>query len=151
MTPWDSLGQNTGVGSFSLLHRIFPSQGSIPGLPHCRQMLYPLCYHMAKQPLYQRSWNSILWEKFRERIISRCTGPLMPIHPRAAHRNLTRLEVRFWDWLQKHQPLAKCNDKPEFNSNMTYQNIAPNCILSIPHEGLEEAPRSLLLGSSIGI
>ena len=34
---------------------------------------------------------------------------------------------------------------------MTYQNIAPNCILSIPHEGFEEAPGSLLLGSSIGI
>ena len=103
--------------------------------------------HMAKQHLYQRSWNSILWERLRERIISRCTGPLLPIYPRAAHRNLTRLEVRFGAWLQKHQPLTKYNHKPEFNSNMTYQNIAPNCILSIPHEGLEEAPGSLLVGS----
>ena len=33
-------GQNTGVGSLSLLQGIFPSQGSNPGLPHCRKILY---------------------------------------------------------------------------------------------------------------
>ena len=32
--PWDSPGQNTGVGSLSLLQGIFPAQGSNPGLPH---------------------------------------------------------------------------------------------------------------------
>ena len=32
-------GQNTGVDSFSLLQGIFPTQGSNPGLPHCRQIL----------------------------------------------------------------------------------------------------------------
>ena len=36
-SPWDSPGQNTGVGSLSLLQGIFPTQGSNPGLPHCRQ------------------------------------------------------------------------------------------------------------------
>ena len=40
--PWDSAGQNTGVGSLSLLQGIFPSQGSNPSLPHCRQILYEL-------------------------------------------------------------------------------------------------------------
>ena len=42
--PWNPLGQNTGVGSLSLLHGIFPTQGSNPGLPHCRQILYQLSY-----------------------------------------------------------------------------------------------------------
>ena len=37
---WNSPGENTGVGSLSLLQGIFPSQGSNPGLPHCRQILY---------------------------------------------------------------------------------------------------------------
>ena len=32
-TPWDSPGQNTGVGSLSLLQGIFPTQGSNPHLP----------------------------------------------------------------------------------------------------------------------
>ena len=35
-SPWNSLGQNTGVSSLSLLQEIFPTQGSNPGLPHCR-------------------------------------------------------------------------------------------------------------------
>ena len=38
-SPWNSLGQDTGVGSLSLLQGIFPTQGSSPGLPHCRQIL----------------------------------------------------------------------------------------------------------------
>ena len=40
--PWNSPGQNTGVGSLSLFQGIFPTQGSNPGLPHCRQILYEL-------------------------------------------------------------------------------------------------------------
>ena len=39
-TVWNSLGQNTGVGSLSLLQGIFPTQGLNPGLPHCRWILY---------------------------------------------------------------------------------------------------------------
>ena len=33
-SSWNSPGQNTGVGSCSLLQGIFPTQGSNPGLPH---------------------------------------------------------------------------------------------------------------------
>ena len=33
-SSWNSLGQNTGVGSLSLLQGIFLTQGSKPGLPH---------------------------------------------------------------------------------------------------------------------
>ena len=36
-SPWNSSGQNTEVGILSLLQGIFPTQGSNPGLPHCRQ------------------------------------------------------------------------------------------------------------------
>ena len=43
-SPWNSPGQNTGVGSLSLLQEIFPMQGSNPGLPHCRQILYQLSH-----------------------------------------------------------------------------------------------------------
>ena len=35
-SPWTSPRQNTGVSSLSLLQGIFPTQGSNPGLPHCR-------------------------------------------------------------------------------------------------------------------
>ena len=43
-SPWNSPGQNTGVGSRSLLQGIFPTQGSNPGLLHCRQILYQLSH-----------------------------------------------------------------------------------------------------------
>ena len=41
-SPWNSPGQNTGVGSLSLLQGIFPTQGANPDLPHCRRILYQL-------------------------------------------------------------------------------------------------------------
>ena len=46
-TPWDSPGQNTGVGSLSLLQGIFPTQGSNPGVLHCRQILYQLSHKVS--------------------------------------------------------------------------------------------------------
>ena len=42
--PWDSPGQNTGMGRFSLLQGVFPTQGLNPGLPHCRWILYQLSH-----------------------------------------------------------------------------------------------------------
>ena len=41
-SPWNSPGQNTGVGSLSLLQGIFPTQGSNPGLPHYTWVFYQL-------------------------------------------------------------------------------------------------------------
>ena len=40
----DSPGKNTRVGCHALLQEIFLTQGSNPGLPHCRQILYPLSH-----------------------------------------------------------------------------------------------------------
>ena len=44
LCPWDSPGKNTGVGCHALLQGIFPTQGSNPGLLHCRWILYQLSY-----------------------------------------------------------------------------------------------------------
>ena len=43
-SPWSSPGQNTGVGSHSLLQEIFPTKEQKPDLPHCRQSLYQLSH-----------------------------------------------------------------------------------------------------------
>ena len=40
----DSPGKNTRVGCHALLQGIFPTQGSNPGLPHCRWILYQLSH-----------------------------------------------------------------------------------------------------------
>ena len=43
-SPWNSPGQNIGVGSLSLLQGIFPNQGSNLGLQHCRWIPYQLSH-----------------------------------------------------------------------------------------------------------
>ena len=43
----DSPGQNTGVGCHVLLQGIVPTQGSNPGLPRCRQILYCLSHQRS--------------------------------------------------------------------------------------------------------
>ena len=43
-SPRNSPSYNTGVDSLSLLQGIFPTQGSNPGLPRCRQILYQLSH-----------------------------------------------------------------------------------------------------------
>ena len=49
---WNSPGQNTGVGSLSLLQGIFPTQGSNPGLLHRRWILYQLSHQGCWTVLY---------------------------------------------------------------------------------------------------
>ena len=39
LSPWDFPGKTIGVGCHLLLQGIFPTQGSNPGLLHCRQTL----------------------------------------------------------------------------------------------------------------
>ena len=43
-SPWNSSGQNTGVGSCSLLQGIFSIQGLNPSFLHCRWILHQLSH-----------------------------------------------------------------------------------------------------------
>ena len=70
-SPWNSLGQNTGVGSLSLLQGIFWTQGSNPGLPHSRWILYKLshqgssrilewvAYPFSSRSFWLRNWTRV--------------------------------------------------------------------------------------------
>ena len=70
-SPWNSLGQNTGVGSLSLLHRIFPTQGSNPGILHCRQTLHCLSHQGSPYQLgidkREYEISECVWERQQER------------------------------------------------------------------------------------
>ena len=44
LLDWNSPVKNTGVGICSLLQGFFPTQGSNPGLLHCRQIFYHLSH-----------------------------------------------------------------------------------------------------------
>ena len=70
-SPWKSPGQNTGVGSLSLLQGIFPTQGLNPGLPQCRQILYQLSHkgswRILKRVAYPFSCRSS-WPRNQTRV-----------------------------------------------------------------------------------
>ena len=52
---WDSPGKNTRVGCHAFFQGIFSTQGSNPGLPHCRQILY--CLNYQGSPLFVFSYT----------------------------------------------------------------------------------------------
>ena len=49
-SAWNSPGQNTGVGSLSLLQGIFPTQGSNPGLPQAGRFFTSWATGKTKNP-----------------------------------------------------------------------------------------------------
>ena len=58
-SPWNSPGQNTGVGSLSFLQGILPTHRSNLGLPHCRRILYQLS-HKGEDKKILSGFNTIL-------------------------------------------------------------------------------------------
>ena len=58
-SSWTSPGQSTGVGSLSLLQGIFPTQGSNPGLPHCRWIFYQLSHKRSPRILVWVAYQGI--------------------------------------------------------------------------------------------
>ena len=74
-TPWTiySPGQTAGMDSRCLLQEIFPTPGSNPGLPHCRQILYQLnhqgsprilewvAYPFSRGSSGLRNWTKVSW------------------------------------------------------------------------------------------
>ena len=88
-----SPGRNNGVGCHVLLQGIIPTQGSNPGLPHCRQILHHLsnqgspwtlewvAYTFSRGSSRRRNWTGVSciaggfftsWAT-REALISMCT------------------------------------------------------------------------------
>ena len=71
-SQWNSPGQNTGVGSLSLLQLIFPTQGSNLGLPRCRRILCTswdtretprilewVAYSFSRKAVQPRNWTGV--------------------------------------------------------------------------------------------
>ena len=68
-SPWNSLGQNTGVDSLSFFQWVFPTQQLNWGLLHCRQILYQLSYEGS--PSHSNTWleKKSSWSKSAENLI----------------------------------------------------------------------------------
>ena len=114
-SPWNSPWENTRVCSLSLLQRIFPTQGSNPGLLHCRQILYQLIYQESnKEEEYWYGWlkaNDICLIIVLETVSSKYVLTILSI----------RYLMRFWAYNSKNKlwPLSSLSllfsevDKPE--------------------------------------
>ena len=55
-SSWNSPGQNSGVGSLSLLQGIFPTQGLNPGLSHGRKILYQPSHKTNSKLAYRQTY-----------------------------------------------------------------------------------------------
>ena len=53
LSPWDSPGKSTGVGSRSLLQGILPIQGLNQGLLYHRWIIYQLSYQGSPESLHR--------------------------------------------------------------------------------------------------
>ena len=67
LRPWDFPGKSSGVRCHFLLQGIFLTQGSNPGLPHCRQMLYRLSYQGSSSMTRVNPWiGKMHWRRKRQ-------------------------------------------------------------------------------------
>ena len=69
-SPWNSPGQNTGLGSLFLLQGIFPTQGLNPDLLHCSWILYQMSHkgsgkvqEWVAYPFSSRSFRPRNWTR----------------------------------------------------------------------------------------
>ena len=112
-SPWNSPGQDTGVGSLSLLQGLFPTQGSNPGLPHCREILYQLSYQGSPEKVKEaynlitiKSKKDLKMSKILAIYVSQCQMSVTWL-PRLALQRGSPIEP--YDYLQLgHTPTLQC-------------------------------------------
>ena len=73
-----SPGKNTGVGCHALLQGIFPTQGSNPGLLHCRRILYHLSHQGRPKPSFLQP---VPWGARAASKTSECPHPSPSLSP----------------------------------------------------------------------
>ena len=121
-SPWNSPGENPGVGSLSLLQGIFPTQGSNPGLPHCRRILYQLSHKGRPLALVAgKVWHNVTNShlKVQAQVAQSCptlcnpidgSPPGSPAPGSLQARTLEWVAISFsnaWKWKVKAKPLSR--------------------------------------------
>ena len=73
--PMDFPGNSTGVDCHFLLQRIFRTQGSNPGLPHCRQTIYHLS-HQGTPKWWTQTYKKGFWQMKENFMANGCNSLL---------------------------------------------------------------------------
>ena len=92
-SPWNSPGQNTGVGSLCLLQGNFPTQGSNPGLSHCRRILYQL---RRKGSPASPCWGKLAFSLLPCKSGSVCSQSSLFLQHCSLHSELILLIFQIW-------------------------------------------------------
>ena len=154
-SPWNSPGLNTGVGSLSLLQRIFPTQGSNPGLQHCRRLLYQLNHkgsprvlewvaislsRESSQPRDQTRVSRVVGRSFtvwatRE---GKDKGNKLPCFPLtsvsetffSSVQSLSRVQLFATPWTAAHQVSLSITNSQSLLKCMSIETVMPsNCLI----------------------
>ena len=131
---WNSPGQNTGVGSHSLLQGILPTQESNWGLLHCRWILYQLSYQVLQVKKKSKSRQKIGLKQLSEKdwVIRLFNVVRIRIYHHSNREGLTWTEKHFpqtsghvW-WLLRHSvtPWYPLEDKHDIHQDETFRLLS---------------------------
>ena len=99
--PCNSPGQNTEVGSLSLLQEIFPTQESNQGLPQHRQILYHLDYQGSPDWENSHRQNPMEEREARQGRGSRSSGLRFQVKPDPQGGSSEYLSPQTWPTLRQ--------------------------------------------------
>ena len=108
---------NTGVGSLSLLQRIFPTQESNWGLLYCRRILYQLSYQGSAIPLLDKDPRELKMYVHRKTHVN--------IHSHIIYHNqkvrMTQISINWWmDYQNEKHPNNGTTGNPKKNLLLIY-------------------------------
>ena len=106
LSPWNSPVKNTGVGGHSIHQGVFLTQGSNPGLPPCRHILYHLSH--------QGGWWVIKLKQKLKRSASPTSVPATTPTPPLEAARAAQL------WLPQSLGQASVLRENEFPSNQSW-------------------------------
>ena len=107
-SPWNSPGQNTGLGGCSLFQEILPTQESNPGLLHCRWILYQLSYQDLSDKPRQHIQKADIILPTKVCIVKGMVFPVVMYGcerwtiKEAEHQRIDAFELWFWRRLLRH-------------------------------------------------
>ena len=99
----DSPGKNTGVGFHAPLQGIFPTQGSNPGLPHCRRVLCHLSHQGSRATAKTCNSDELVQDPSVRGKMDRCKSWCWRRKSKSNHKDYGRgwLLLRTISWLTR--------------------------------------------------
>ena len=131
-SPWNSPGQNAGVGSHSLLQGIFPTQESNWGLLHCRRILYQLScqpgeFHRLCSPWDSKESDMTEWFHFQYRNDRWLTQSSRVVQCKYwSYSQATRFLVQKKKKFPVKEEFCSLNDSPKYHNKKSFMKMWPS-------------------------